>query len=80
MSSMDKVPSVYKIQESRYHYRREGLRWVVRAGTGTRPLFKVWRQRTAMVLCTELLCAFLDGDFARREKQRSDSAGESNGS
>lgn len=71
---MDEQTPVYKIRESRYHYRREGLRWAVRCGTGTRPLFKVWRQRTAMILCSELLCAFLDGDFARRVKQRSDSA------
>ena|SRR6185312_3058924 len=51
----------------RYHYCREGLRYVIRAGTGTRPLFRVWRERTAIRLATELLCAFLDGDFARRE-------------
>ena len=58
------------VQAHRYHYAREGWRYVVRAGTGTRPLFKVWRERTAIILCTELLCAFLDGDFARREKMR----------
>lgn len=57
-------------QQPRYHYRREGLRWIVLCGTGTHPLFRVWRERTAMMLCSELLCAFLDGDFARREKMR----------
>lgn len=56
--------------ECRYQFRREGLRWVVRAGTGTRPLFRVWRERTARKLCTELLCAFMDGDFARRQRYR----------
>jgi hypothetical protein len=52
----------------RYYYKREGLRYVIRVGTGTHPIFRVWRERTALRICTELLCAFLDGDFNRRDK------------
>lgn len=57
-----------EVSTHRYHWKREGFRYVIRAGIGTRPLFRVWRERTAIILCTELLGAFLDGDFARREK------------
>ena len=59
-------PTISK--QPRYHYRREGLRYAVRAGTGTRVLFRVWRRRTALILCGELLCAYLDGRFIAREE------------
>lgn len=52
-------------EHERYRWSREGLRWVVRAGTGTRVVFRVWREKTAMILCTELLCAYNDGYFVR---------------
>jgi hypothetical protein len=66
-------------EHERYRWKREGLRWTVRAGTGTRVLFRVWRERTAMILCTELLCAYNDGYFvkslmAHRESSQSDAA------
>lgn len=64
------VPHVDRIVEApgeheRYRWKREGLRWAIRAGTGTRVLFRVWRERTAMRICTELLCAYNDGYYVR---------------
>ncbi len=55
-------------EHERYRWKREGLRWAIRAGTGTRVLFRVWRERTAIVLCTELMCAYNDGYFVRNRK------------
>jgi hypothetical protein len=52
-------------EHERYRWKREGLRYAIRAGTGTRVLFRVWRERTALILCTELLCAYNDGYFVR---------------
>jgi hypothetical protein len=52
-------------EHERYRYKREGLRYSIRAGTGTRVLFRVWRERTALIICTELLCAYNDGYFVR---------------
>jgi hypothetical protein len=57
-------------EHERYRWKREGLRYVIRAGTGTRVLFRVWRERTAIVLCTELLCAYNDGYFVRAQRSR----------
>lgn len=59
-------------EHERYRWNREGLRWAVRAGTGTRVLFRVWRERTAMILCTELLCAYNDGYFVKSKKTQAD--------
>jgi hypothetical protein len=56
-------------EHERYRWKREGLRYAVRAGTGTRVLFRVWRERSAMILCTELLCAYNDGYFVRGRTQ-----------
>jgi hypothetical protein len=55
-------------EHERYRWKREGLRWAVRAGTGTRVLFRTWRERTAMIMCTELLCAYNDGYFVRSKQ------------
>lgn len=52
-------------EHERYRWTREGLRWVIRAGTGTRVLFRVWREGTAIRICTELLCAYNDGYFVK---------------
>jgi hypothetical protein len=52
-------------EHERYRWKREGLRYAIRAGTGTRVLFRVWRERSALILCTELLCAYNDGYFVR---------------
>ena len=52
---------------NRYHYSKEGWRYVIRCGTGVRPIFKAWRKITAMRLVSELQCAFFDGDFMRRD-------------
>jgi hypothetical protein len=52
-------------EHERYRWEREGLRYVIRAGTGTRILFRTWRERTAIRLCTELLCAYNDGYYVR---------------
>lgn len=58
------------IERERYWWEREGLRWVVRAGSGTRVLFRCWRKRTAMRVTSELLTAYLDGHFQERQDQR----------
>jgi hypothetical protein len=55
-------------EHERYRWKREGLRYAIRAGTGTRVLFRVWRERTAIIMCTELLCAYNDGYFVRNRK------------
>lgn len=52
-------------EHERYRWTREGLRYSVRAGTGTRVLFRTWTEKAAMILCTELLCAYLDGYYVR---------------
>jgi len=56
--------------QHRYRFEREGLYWVVRAGTGTRVLFKCWRQDTAIRVTTELLTAYLDGEFVGSRQER----------
>lgn len=58
------------VDRQRYYWERAGLRWVVKAGTGTRPLFRCWRERTAMRVTSILLEAYLDGHFAERQDQR----------
>lgn len=58
------------LERERYFWERDGLRWVVRAGTGTRPLFRCWRERTAMRVTAILLEAYLDGHFQERADQR----------
>lgn len=32
------------VDRERYYWERDGLRWAVRAGTGTRALFRCWRE------------------------------------
>ena len=58
------------VDRERYYWEREGLHWAVRAGTGTRVLFRCWRKRTAMRVTSILLEAYLDGHFAERQDQR----------
>jgi len=58
------------IQKERYRWERDGLRWAVRAGSGTRALFRCWRERTAMRVTSILLEAYLDGHFEERRDQR----------
>lgn len=55
-------------EHERYRYKHEGLRWAIRAGTGTRVLFRVWREITAIRICTELLCAYNDGYYVRGKR------------
>jgi hypothetical protein len=55
-------------EHERYRWTREGLRYAIRAGNGTRVLFRVWRERSAIILCTELLCAYNDGYFVKDRK------------
>lgn len=59
-------------EHERYRWKREGMRYVIRAGTGTRVLFRVWRERSAIILCTELLCAYNDGYFVRSKQAKSE--------
>ena len=58
------------VDRERYYWERDGLRWAVRAGTGTRALFLCWRKRTAMRVTSILLEAYLDGHFQERTDQR----------
>jgi hypothetical protein len=57
------------MEHERYRWKREGLRYVVRAGTGTRVLFRCWLEDTAIRVTTELLTAYLDGHFQERADQ-----------
>lgn len=58
------------VDRERYRWERDGLHWVVRAGSGTRALFRCWRKRTAMRVTSILLEAYLDGHFQERMDQR----------
>lgn len=58
------------VDRERYYWERDGLRWAVRAGTGTRALFRCWREKTAMRVTSILLEAYLDGHFQERADQR----------
>jgi len=58
------------VDRERYRWERDGLHWVVKAGTGTRALFRCWRKRTAMRVTSILLEAYLDGHFQERADQR----------
>ncbi len=58
------------IERERYYWKRDGMLWAVRAGTGTRALFRCWRKRTAMRVTSILLEAYLDGHFQERQDQR----------
>lgn len=58
-------------ERERYRWKREGLRCAIRVGTGTRVLFRVWRERTAIIICAELLCAYNDGYFVAAYRRSS---------
>lgn len=47
----------------RYTVMRQGLRWHIKAGTGTRSIVVCYRKVTAMRIAMELLTAFMDGKY-----------------
>lgn len=51
---------------NRYHIVRQGLKWHVKCGAGTRSLGSFWRRHRAMVSAAELLTAFHDGAFVAK--------------
>jgi hypothetical protein len=60
-------PSEYDRREAeyveRYYIVRQGLRWHVKCGSGTRSLMRFMRKRSADRAASELLTAFRDGMF-----------------
>ena len=55
---------------NRYHVVESWPFWLVRCGTGTRTLFRSLRWITAARICSELECAFRDGEWVATKEPR----------
>lgn len=53
----------------RYHIVRRGFRWHVVTGNGTRSSGKFWTRTAALRMASELLTAYLDGQFTMKPAQ-----------